>query len=468
MLMLKERPQVDEQAILRHINALPEIALDSERYRSIGFLRAVQMAVRKHGPVLYLNFGKGDYKVLLGEARFSDCWRRNSRALVKDVDEYPAPASLARMILDNNLTTAREGEEWEGMRTQFSPLMRYKMTSYSDAVTEAAEQMRKSLLRTEADRPSLWAICGRWSAMTVAHPVLGFGFSDQMVLDMVNALRECMFHLVQASSTTEREALIADAILVEMRDRLKDMITQAILQCKAGDDTMVGILLDQQNHPRGTPPTQEIITILQPVLVGALAATVHNNSLGMFWTLLKLAQNPDVADQVAAEENAQSPDAPFHLNAAPIALSAVREALRITPVLPFIERKAATDLVLDDIVIPKGTTVIFSPWLVQRSPENWEDPLTYDIRRFDTDARLDMTKWFPFGLGHRACVGNNLALNQLSFTIGKICSALHLALPDVTRPSYWQPSYRVLLEPHEDGGIFDVTPRKMRPVFNPT
>jgi len=459
MLMLEERPQVDKNTETRQISDLPEVDLDSERYRSIGFLRGVQMAARKHGPVLHLNLGNGDRKVLLGEARFSDCWRRNSRALVKDVDEYPAPASLARMILDDNLTTAREGKEWEDMRTQFSPLMRYKMTSYGDAVTAAAAQMHKSLLRTDADRPSLWTICGTWSAMTVAHPVLGFGFSDQMVLDMVNALRKCMFHLVQVAATSERETLLADKILVQMRDRLEDMVRQAILQCKAGDDTMVGVLLDQQNHPRDVEPTQEIITKLQPVLVGALAATVHNNSLGMFWTLLKLAQNPDVADQVAAEANAKPADAAFHLNTAPVALAAVREALRITPVLPFIERKAATDLVLEDIVIPKGTTVIFSPWIVQRSPESWEDPITFDISRFAPDARLDMTKWFPFGLGHRGCVGNNLALNQLSFTIGKICGALHLALPEKTRPSYWQPTYRVLLEPREDGGIFDVTPR---------
>jgi cytochrome P450 len=205
------------------------------------------------------------------------------------------------------------------------------------------------------------------------------------------------------------------------------MVVEAILQCKPGDETMIGVLLDQQGHPRGTKPTKAVIKKLQPVIVSALAATVHNNSLGMFWTLLQLAQNPEAADQIAGEARAKTAEVPFQLNTAPVALAAVREALRINPVLPFIERKAASDLVLEDIAIPKGTTVVFSPWFVQRNPEDSPDPIRYDIGRFAQGVRVDMTKWFPFGLGHRACIGNNLALNQMSYTISTICSAFTLS-----------------------------------------
>ena len=142
-----------------------------------------------------------------------------------------------------------------------------------------------------------------------------------------------------------------------------------------------------------------------------------------------------------------------------MALAAVREALRINPVLPFIERKATEDLVLNGLAVPAGTTVVFAPWVVHRDPRNWPDPMTYDPGRFAAEARVDLTRWFPFGLGHRACIGSNLGLNQLARSVTLICDRLKLSIPRQTRASFWQPTYRVLLEPREDGGCLDAVPR---------
>lgn len=443
---------------LRQISDLPQIAMDSEHYDAIGFLRTVQLAVRKYGNVLNLCFERENNKVLLGEAAFGDAWRRNSRRLIKDVDEFPAPASLARMLLDNNLTTAREGSEWEDMRAKFAPLMRYKLNSYAEAVEVAAAQMIESLSRTDNARPSLWSICATWSAQTVTYPVLGFSFSDNMVQDLVNELRQCMFHLVQAAPGAGHAALQRDTTLMEMRARLTNVVKDAVLMCRPGDDTMVGHLLDTRNHPRGAPAPADLVADLQPILIGALAATVHNNSLAMFWTMMKLAQHPQVAADVAAEAE-RNRNAEWHLNTAPIALAAVREALRINPVLPFIERKSTEDLDLGGIAIPGGTTLVFAPWVVHRDPQNWPDPMNYDPGRFSSEERVDLTRWFPFGLGHRACIGSNLGLNQLARSITLICDLLAFSIPRHTRASFWQPTYRVLLEPREDGGRLTATPR---------
>ena len=442
----------------RRIGDLPRVALDSDHYRAIGFLRTVQMATRRQGNVLHLTSATDGSKVLLGDAAFGDAWRRNSRALIKDVDEYPASGSLARMLLDNNLTSAREGPEWEDMRAQVAPLMRYKLSSYADAVEDAARALVAGLSRTDTERPTLWKLCGLWSARTVAHPVLGFGFDDNTVLALVNELRQCMFHLVQAAPGTTRTKLRQDRTLIRTRLLLERAVRDAVACCNPEDETMVGTLLDARSHPRGRPAPLDLVAEVQPILVGALAATVHNNSLAMFWTLTRLAQNPDAAARIAAEGRA-SVDTPFHLNTAPMALASVREALRISPVLPFMERRAAADLVLAGLAIPRGTTVVMSPWVVHRDPANWPDPMQFDPDRFAPGKRIDLTRWFPFGLGHRACIGSNLALSQLTRSITQICCALHLAIPKDTIASYWQPTYRVLLEPREDGGRLAVAPR---------
>ncbi|MGC1497634.1 MAG: cytochrome P450 [Sulfitobacter sp.] len=432
---------------------LPVVNMDTERYKSVGFLRMAQRAVREHGPRLRLIFEHDERKIMLIGPEFSEAWRRNSRSLVKDVDEYPAPASLARMILDNNLTTAREGDEWEDMRVQVSPLMRYKMTSYADAVEAASDYMIDALL---ADRPeeTLWDICAKWSAMTVCHPVLGVCFDDAMVLDMVNGLRHTMFHLVKESANVDHPTLLNDKVLTEMRQTLVQITRDAIYLSKPDDPTMVATLLRDRDHTFGTQANDALVKELQPILMGALAAAVHNNSLAMFWLMTNLAQSQSSTARIAQEAATTAGD-DWHMQNAPVAMAAVRESLRLHPVLPFIERKASQDLDLCGVPVKKGETIIMSAWFVHRDPDTWADPLRFDINRFLNIERVDMTKWFPFGLGHRACIGSNLALNQLGRSITKICHGLEFTPPKNVTLSNWQPTYRVLLEPRDNGAQLD-------------
>jgi cytochrome P450 len=450
----------------RHLDSLPLVDLTTEQARSIGFLGAVQSAVRRYGADLRLAQQDGSVKVLLGRAEYGDAWRRNSRRLIKDVDTHPAPASLARLILDNNLTTAREGAEWEAMRATVAPLMRFKKQSYATALNEAAAALADGLAKGEQ---SLWSLCGAWSAHSVCQPVLGVGFTDAFVLDLVNALRQCMFHLLRQADAVPLSGLVSDALLLRLRATLRDVVIDAVRQYQPGDDTMVAVLLDQEGHVPGHMPDAALIAKLQPVLIGALAAAVHNNSLAMFWTLSRIARHADVADAIATEASGFAADSDVLLTARPRALAAIREALRLMPVLPFIERRAAEDVVMAGLAIPAGTTVIFSPWIVHRDAASWPDPLRYDPARFADEARVDLTRWFPFGLGHRACIGSNLALNQLVVSVSHIVMRLHLTMPQSVRALHWLPTWRVLLEPREDGGMLHASPREtqLSPVSNP-
>jgi cytochrome P450 len=190
------------------------------------------------------------------------------------------------------------------------------------------------------------------------------------------------------------------------------------------------------------------------------SAAVHNNSLAMFWTLLRVAQHPNVADAIADAATDVLTDENPLMAERPIALATVREALRLTPVLPFIERLVADEVVMAGLVLPAGTTVIFSPWVVHHDAATWPDPMRFDPARFADAARIDLTRWFPFGLGHRACIGSNLALNQLVVSVSHIAGRLHLAMPDRPYPAHWLPTWRVLLEPREDGGRLVAHPRQ--------
>jgi cytochrome P450 len=434
---------------LRQASDLPMIDAGSPHARATGFLSLIQRSVSVLGPDLQVRQPDGSVKLLLGRAEYGDSWRRNSRLLIKEVDDERAPASLARLILDNNLTTAREGAEWEEMRARVAPLMRYKMQSYAQALSTAADVLSYRLLANS--EKSLWSLCGLWSAQTVAQPVLGFSFPDHVVLDLVNQLRACMFHLVQQADALPRNALLVDPVLLRLRASLAQVVRDAIRMSKPGDQTMIATLLADAGHQPGTDAPCTLVARLQPILIGAIAAAVHNNSLALYWTLTRLAAHPEVAATLGQEADELADHPEGLITQRPKALAAVREALRLNPVLPFIERKAADDMVLADIAVRGGTTVIFAPWVVHRDPLSWPDPLRFNPSRFADSARVDLTRWFPFGLGHRACIGSNLALSQLVVTVSRLCRDLHLALHPENQPVQTVPVWRVLLEPRADG-----------------
>jgi cytochrome P450 len=61
--------------------------------------------------------------------------------------------------------------------------------------------------------------------------------------------------------------------------------------------------------------------------------------------------------------------------------------------------------------VPKGTSVLISPYVMHRHPRYWSDPLRFEPRRFsgaDAAARPPYA-YLPFGGGPRRCVGMRFA-----------------------------------------------------------
>jgi cytochrome P450 len=69
----------------------------------------------------------------------------------------------------------------------------------------------------------------------------------------------------------------------------------------------------------------------------------------------------------------------------------------------------------------KGTSLIISPWQIQRDPRNWEEPNQFRINRTYGSAAF-----LPFGLGPRACVGIGLGLLELQILALEMASACEI------------------------------------------
>jgi len=87
------------------------------------------------------------------------------------------------------------------------------------------------------------------------------------------------------------------------------------------------------------------------------------------------------------------------------------ETIRLYPSIWIIERRAIKDNEINGYHIPRGSSVLISPYLLHRHPEFWPNAEQFDPTRFDPEriAQRPRHAYIPFGLGPHRCVGLHMA-----------------------------------------------------------
>jgi cytochrome P450 len=97
-------------------------------------------------------------------------------------------------------------------------------------------------------------------------------------------------------------------------------------------------------------------------------------------------------------------------------LAAVKESMRLHPPAPILYREVETAFELGGFDFPCDVAVWVSPQLLHCDGRYFPDPHRFSPKRFMKE-RLGVTTgsiYLPFGAGRRACIGNHLALQQLT------------------------------------------------------
>jgi cytochrome P450 len=87
------------------------------------------------------------------------------------------------------------------------------------------------------------------------------------------------------------------------------------------------------------------------------------------------------------------------------------EALRLYPPAWIIIRQPIRDLEIGGFKIPKGSTVVMSPFVIHHDPRYYPHPEKFDPDRWtpEMEAILPRYAFFPFGGGQRLCIGEPMA-----------------------------------------------------------
>lgn len=201
---------------------------------------------------------------------------------------------------------------------------------------------------------------------------------------------------------------------------------------------------------------------LRQIMLDVIFAGTFTSSMTITWVILMAILHPKV--QVKMHEEIDSVLGQEKMKVAmkesfPYCTAVIREAMRISPVVPFgVPRATTCDTTLGGFDIPNGWQVLFNIWDLHHDPEKWKNPSEFHPERFLTESGELAPKpesFLPFMAGRRVCLGESIAKPEMLLIVVSIFQRFHLSSPPdevppmigaLTAIGYMAPKYNILVK----------------------
>lgn len=178
-------------------------------------------------------------------------------------------------------------------------------------------------------------------------------------------------------------------------------------------------------------------------LIFTIAASFDALSSGTVSTLYYLARHPlwqskvreELCQEIPSTDNMQLAE----LQRCELSEWAIKEALRLNAAAPVLWRRAVHDTQYCGHDIPSGTMVGVNPMLTHLLPDIWDEPLTYNPRRFSAELSQSRHRFafVPFGAGAHGCLGANFAYLQIRALLRHLLENHELVLGTSSIPQWY-------------------------------
>jgi len=163
------------------------------------------------------------------------------------------------------------------------------------------------------------------------------------------------------------------------------------------------------------PSTTELRDMVKSMLVGGRDTT----GATLTWTWYEIGQNPQIEARLREEAKDVPVDSPveFYTFVSKMIFTeaCIRETIRLhTPVAIDAKHALEEDVMPDGTYIPKGSLVVYPPFVMARDPDLWgPDALEFNPDRWIKDGRINEPSPYlasMFQAGPRMCLGKDLAV----------------------------------------------------------
>lgn len=272
------------------------------------------------------------------------------------------------------------------------------------------------------------------------------------------ALR-CLFGL-DPQDDTEELGRMAVAILATIASPLSMLLPfdlpgtpyrRGLRLAERVEQRVLRLITEKRSRPGGNDALSRLIdardeegaSLSDADLVGEsnslFSAGFDTSSHTLAWTLLLLAEHPDVLDDVVAELDAVlagRPPAIEHLPELVRLDRVIKESMRLFPVaILLFMRVTASEVRLGEATLPPGAQLLLSPMVTHRDPAQYSMPNRFDPSRWKTLDPLPYS-YLPFGTGARTCIGATFATVALRLALARILQTIRPIVPDGARVDY--------------------------------
>ena len=192
------------------------------------------------------------------------------------------------------------------------------------------------------------------------------------------------------------------------------IIAERRLSKEDNGDLLSLLLRSQEEYGGGAAMSDEHV---RDEALTLFLTAFDTTSTALTWTWYLLSQNPEVEAELHRELdlilNGRLPTAD-DIPQLKYTRMVFGESLRIYPPSYLIPRQAINEFSIDKYIVPAGTIVLMSPYLIHHDSRFHPDPEKFNPRAWDNHLNNQNSKYeyFPFSRGPRSCIGEPFAWMQ--------------------------------------------------------
>jgi cytochrome P450 len=429
--------------------------------------------VKEYGEIVYFKIGRGQIYIINNPDYIE-------KILIYNYKNFKKGKRLqtAKRLLGEGLVTS-EGTKHDNQRKIVHPLfLPKKITSYGQIVVDKAILMHQqwvdgSIIDIHKDmmNVTLKIICKsimdyeidseeaiKFSSALefskkyfkrLQHPI-GHILDHFEILPEVSKSRESIKTLdtIVYQLITDRKKLssIKTSKSNSLRNQEEDLLSR-LLQAQINSEVDLkenqgSQVNDNKNNTIISSPDSMTDQQIRDNVITMLIAGHETTSNAITWTYYLLSQSPEIEQKMFEEidsillqvendgskvyRNPTVKDVPKFKYIEKI----FRESMRIYPPVWSIGRLVEDDYLVDKYIIPKGSSIIMSQYVMHHDDKYYDKPEEFNPDRWTDEFKRHLPRfsYFPFGGGLRGCIGESFAWQEGILMIASVSSYWKLAL----------------------------------------
>lgn len=333
---------------------------------------------------------------------------------------------LLKSVLGNGVLSS-DGDYWEQQRRLMLPLFKpQQIRRMVGTFRQVVEQRCRlcDLQWLDSDAVDLTREMHRIALCNIGRTLFGTDFDDTF-LDA--------FDVIMRETAAIQNASVFGIPLIRRPDTVQrnrqanevvEATAQGLVQSTTLDGPYRGLLEILRAHGADGRSTRLTNQQLRDEILTIITAGHETTAVTLCWMLHLLAAHPEVAERFHRELDVVLSGRPITATDVPkleYTRMILNETLRLYPPVWFVARTVEGDTDLFGYPVPANTGVLFSPYMLHRHPEFWDEPDQFNPDRFACGGPPpEPYSYIPFLAGRHLCIGKHFALVEILVVIANL------------------------------------------------